>query len=1105
MPVASIFLQLSIDAMGDASGRPRRTRHRADGDDLFRRILDSAPISMAIAGPDGRCRQVNAAFCAMFGFTPAECIGRTVGDIVHPDDRDAVLQAFAALRRGEIVRAERRYIRKDGEAFWGMAHVSILPDAAGDLYIYQIVGIGPQKQAEADLTASELRWNVAVASAGQGIWDWNLATGRIWRSRQCTAMLGFPEAEIDEAGDAWWRSRLHPDDVDRVLQTFERLVEGGELIYDMDYRLQHQDGRWVWILARGKVVERAVDGRPTRMIGTNTDITRQKEIEEQFANVSERLELAVRAGRIGVWDLDLATGLYNLNAEMHEIYGFGETGMRAGVAPGAYGGTLDEAFAMIHPDDVGTVAAEWHRALTVTSSYEGEFRICRTTGDIRHIYSVAHVQRAADGTARRGIGINLDITEQKEAAARLAGVNERLQLAMEVGRIGIFDLDFASERYSWDNRMHELYDLPPGHFDGSLEMWVGFIHPDDVAKVLCENEAAIRDTSVFSIDFRIRLQRSGGIRHIRSLARVIRRPDGSPIRAIGMNWDITDHMDLAEALAEEKERLRITLHSIGDAVISTDAQARISFMNPVAEQMTGWPAAEAMGRPVTEVFRLVDEASGDPIPDPVGVCLERMEPLYLSDGAILLGRGGERRNVRDSAAPVRTASGEIIGAVLVFQDVTKDRVLQQALVHSASHDSLTGLPNRMAFEHGLREAVGQVRRGGREQVLCYIDLDRFKIVNDGAGHAAGDALLRDVANLLRRRCRAEDLVARLGGDEFALLLHDCTIGDGVTIARQLIRAVAGLRFLWDDKAYHIGASVGLTVVAADAGRPDELMSQADVACYTAKTAGRSRVSIYGGDGSAARRHHREIQVAAGIRNAIETNRFRLYAQEIRSLRPQAEPMRHFEILLRMQDDNGGIVEPADFIPASERYDLMGSIDRWVIRTTLRDHGPHLRAAPDLSIGINLSANSLNDPFLWPFLKEELFVSGLNPGRLHLEITETAMINNLGAAGQFVSRARAAGCRVVLDDFGTGLSSFSYLRQFPVDGLKIDGGFIRQVAGSAVDRAIVESINAIGHRLGAITIAEHVEDEATLEIVRAMGIDQAQGFAVARPMPIDTAL
>jgi diguanylate cyclase (GGDEF)-like protein len=441
----------------------------------------------------------------------------------------------------------------------------------------------------------------------------------------------------------------------------------------------------------------------------------------------------------------------------------------------------------------------------------------------------------------------------------------------------------------------------------------------------------------------------------------------------------------------------------------------------------------------------------------------------------------------------------------VFQDVTKDRVLQQALVHSASHDSLTSLPNRMAFEHGLREAVGQVRRGGREQVLCYIDLDRFKIVNDGAGHAAGDALLRDVANLLRRRCRAEDLVARLGGDEFALLLHDCTIGDGVTIARQLIRAVAGLRFLWDDKAYHIGASVGLTVVAADAGRPDELMSQADVACYTAKTAGRSRVSIYGGDGSAARRHHREIQVAAGIRNAIETNRFRLYAQEIRSLRPQAEPMRHFEILLRMQDDNGGIVEPADFIPASERYDLMGSIDRWVIRTTLRDHGPHLRAAPDLSIGINLSANSLNDPFLWPFLKEELFVSGLNPGRLHLEITETAMINNLGAAGQFVSRARGAGCRVVLDDFGTGLSSFSYLRQFPVDGLKIDGGFIRQVVGSEVDRAIVESINAIGHRLGAITIAEHVEDEETLEIVRAMGIDQAQGFAVGRPQPIDTAL
>ncbi|MDR6291021.1 diguanylate cyclase (GGDEF)-like protein/PAS domain S-box-containing protein [Inquilinus ginsengisoli] len=1096
--------------MGDAAGRPRKGKRFPAGGDLSRHIVDHAAVSMAVAGGDGRCLHANPAFCAMFGFTLEDCIGRTVGDIVHPDDRAAVLHAFDALRRGQIetARAERRYLRQDGGVFWGMAHVSALRDMAGapSLYIYQIVDIGPKKRAEADLLANERRWNFALGSAGQGVWDWDVESGRIWRSRQCRAMLGFREAEIDEVGDRWWRRRLHPDDVGRVLAAFDDLAGGRDQIYDTDYRLRHRDGRWVWILARGKVVERRPDGRPRRMVGTNTDITRQKEIEEQLAMVSERLELAVKAGRIGVWDLDLVTDMYNLNAEMHEIYGLGQEGMRAGVAPGAYGGTMAEAFALIHPDDVAKVSEDWQRALGQTSAYEGEFRIRRPTGELRHIYSVAQVQRDPAGKARRGIGINLDITEQREAAARVAALNERLELALEVGSVGIFDFDFATEHYSWDGRMYELYDLSPGTYDGTLAMWIGFLHPDDIPKVMREYEIAVQETSVFSIDFRIRAQRTGGIRHIRSLARVIRRPDGSPLRAVGMNWDITDHRDLAEALFEEKERLRITLHSIGDAVISTDAEARITFMNPVAEQLTGWPAAEAMGRPLPDVFRIVDEASGEVIADPVSICLERMQPLYVSDGAILVGRGGERRNIRDSAAPVRTASGEIIGAVLVFQDVTRDRTLQQALAHSASHDSLTGLPNRMAFEHGLREAVEQVRRGeGREHVLCCIDLDRFKIVNDGAGHAAGDALLRDVANLLRRRCRAEDLVARLGGDEFALLLRDCSVGDGVTAARQVIRAVAGLRFVWDDKSYHIGASIGLTVVAADGGRPDELMSQADIACYTAKTAGRGRVSIYGGDGSAARRHHREIQIAAGIRNAIETNRFRLYAQEIRSLGPNPVPMSHIEILLRMQDDDGNIVEPVDFIPASERYDLMGSIDRWVIRTTLRDHGPNLRAAPGLSIAINLSANSLNDPFLWPFLKEELFVSGLNPGRLHLEITETAMINNLGAAGQFVTRARAAGCRVVLDDFGTGLSSFSYLRQFPVDGVKIDGGFIRQVAGSAVDRAIVESINAIGHRLGAITTAEHVEDAETLEIVRAMGIDQAQGYAVARPQPLDTVI
>ncbi|MGO1077353.1 PAS domain-containing protein [Inquilinus sp. CA228] len=1320
---------------------------------MLRRIIDQAAVSMAIAGPDGRCLQVNSAFCAMFGYTAEECVGRTVDDIVHPDDRAAVQDGLDALRRGDVEtpRAERRYVRKSGETFWGMVTASALRDAADGPpthYILQIVDIGPQKQAEADLTASELRWNVAMSSAGQGIWDWDLAEGRIWRSRQCPAMLGFPEGEIREVGDGWWRSRMHPDDVDRVLLAFDRLVAGRDSDYDMTYRLQHKDGRWVWILARGKVVQRAPDGRPLRLIGTNTDVTAQTEAEARAGTLHERLQVAIEAGGVGIYELDFVTGRYRWDERMHALYG---------LPPDGFDGTLEGWLRLIHPDDIPHVMRQYDVALQQTSIYQADYRIL-ASGAVRHVRSLARVIRAADGSPLRAVGTNWDITDHKQAEARLSALNERLEVALDAGGVGIYEIDFKTGERLWDARTHELHGVTPDTYDHTPEGLRRILPPDDVERVTRIHDAAERDHAAqYRVDYRVLHQASGTTRHIRASIRLTYASDGSLLRGLGACWDITDdvernrrlhdtlallqavmkgtpdliyvkdrdgryllvnpavekvmgragidvigrhdteifpaetaraliendrhaletgetftteevavvagvsriyssakaplrdehgavigligtsrdltemktaeaalrrsearwqfaldgagdgiwdwdidtghvfysrqwkamlgheedeigatvgewsdrvhpddlpscwaiiddhlagrspdfvlkhrmrakdgswrwildrgkvveraedgrarriigthtditdHVDLAEALFEEKERLRVTLHSIGDAVISTDALARVTFMNPAAEQMTGWPAEEAMGQPLRQVFRLIDEA-GAAVPDPVESCLERMQPYHLDDDVVLLARGGERRHIRDSAAPLRTPAGEIIGAVLVFQDVTRDRTLQQALAHSASHDSLTGLPNRLAFERALREACEQAQRDGREHVLCFMDLDRFKIVNDGAGHAAGDALLREVANLLRRRGREGDLVARLGGDEFALLLRDCAIGDGVTIARQIIRAVAGLRFTWDDKAYPIGASIGLTVVAADGTRADELLSQADVACYTAKTAGRSRASVYGGDGSAAQRHRREIQVAAGIRDAIEANRFRLFAQEIRDLRPGAPQARHFEILLRMQDDNGDLVAPAGFIPASERYDLMGNIDRWVIRTALHGYGPQLRAAPDLSIGINLSANTLDDPFLWPFLKEELAASGLASGRLHLEITETAVINNLAAASRFVAKARAAGCAVVLDDFGSGLSSFAYLRQFPVDGLKIDGGFIRQITTSAVDRAIVESINAIGHRLGAVTVAEQVEDDETLALVRAMGIDQAQGFAVERPRPLES--
>jgi diguanylate cyclase (GGDEF)-like protein/PAS domain S-box-containing protein len=386
---------------------------------------------------------------------------------------------------------------------------------------------------------------------------------------------------------------------------------------------------------------------------------------------------------------------------------------------------------------------------------------------------------------------------------------------------------------------------PDEDVDGGQAVWLKRVHPDDRERILSiirRQDAG--EISFNSFEYRER-HRAGHYVWILSRGRPVEWfPDGKPARIVGTDTDISSLKAVEAQLAEEKERLRVTLQSIGDGVISTDAQARITFMNPIAEMMTGWSSGDAVGRKVEEVFNIVAEGTGEPVPDPVAQSLSRDEPYYLNEDAVLVSRSGERRAVRDSAAPVRTPQGEVLGAVLVFQDVTHSRALQKELTHSAMHDGLTGLPNRVAFERALTEAGDQARRELREHALCFIDLDRFKLVNDSAGHAAGDALLRQIADAIRRSCRTQDFTARIGGDEFALLLADCSLVGARKAAQQVIDAIAGVRFHWHGVSHDVGASVGITAVTLESPHLTELMNQADAACYAAKNAGRNRVAIY---------------------------------------------------------------------------------------------------------------------------------------------------------------------------------------------------------------------------------------------------------------------
>ncbi|WP_354687728.1 diguanylate cyclase [Cupriavidus necator] len=762
-----------------------------------------------------------------------------------------------------------------------------------------------------------------------------------------------------------------------------------------------------------------------------------------------------------------------------------------------------------HPDDLeDDVRAARSLLAGEVESYRREKRYRHKDGHYRWaLLAVSLVRDEHSGEPQHFITQVEDIHTRKLAQQELERLSRRIQLAVEAGGVGIWEWDFTSAGITWDARMHALHGTDPAAGAPMVEQWIEMLHPDDVSRVRAEMRQAIRGDAPFNTEYRI-VRPGGEVRHVRAMANVTRTADGIAHALVGTNWDITGQRHLTEALFEEKERLHITLRSIGDAVICTDASMQVTFMNPIAEQLTGWTMASATGLPLESVFRIVDESTGEPIPSPVEACLRTLSPAYLQDGAVLQSLTGERHDVQDSAAPVLTARGDVLGAVLVFQDITTARALQRELARSAMHDALTGLPNRTWFEKRLREACEAARLQGHRGALCFIDLDRFKIVNDTAGHGAGDVLLRELGYLIRNHVRPNDVLARLGGDEFALLLQDCTVDQAEQVCQDVIDAIRGRRFPWEGRVYDIGASIGIAAIDIDVPPVSELMSRADVACYAAKAAGRSRVSVYRRDESDARRHHRELEVAAGIHSALEANRFRLFAQEIRALQPEDSDSaedRHIEILVRMVDEQGELIMPGAFIPAAERYDLMGHIDRWVIRNVLRGYGERLRAVPGLSVSINLSANSMGEPFLLPFLHAELEASALPASRIRLEITETALINNMAAANRLVLEMRSAGCTVSLDDFGSGLSSFAYLKQFPVDFLKIDGSFIRQLADNAVDREIVSSINDIGHRLGVRTVAEWVEDERTLDALRAIGVDYAQGYAIGRPEPLDAYL
>jgi diguanylate cyclase (GGDEF)-like protein/PAS domain S-box-containing protein len=565
--------------------------------------------------------------------------------------------------------------------------------------------------------------------------------------------------------------------------------------------------------------------------------------------------------------------------------------------------------------------------------------------------------------------------------------------------------------------------------------------------------------------------------------------------------------EAVQASPASRPRAMVTLDAMGESVITVDTDGRIDYINQSAAVLLGQQFDQVVGKFFVDVAALVDETDRHSLGDPVRKALTTGGRVTMGRRAVLVpANGSPERSVEISVTPLRFDNKEVLGLVLVMHDTSELRGLTRQMTYQASHDALTGLVNRREFERRLAEALDLAQTGDSGHALCYLDLDRFKVVNDTCGHTAGDNMLREVASLIKEAVRDSDTAGRIGGDEFALLLVGCPLEKARQIADDVVHSVNEYRFVWKDKIFDIGVSIGLVEIGRDSGTIEDIMNSADSACYVAKKAGGLHVHVYSAREEASARHSGEIHWLQKLQGALRDNKFELYYQPIVHARAGGVRGPALEVFVRLEGENGSPGSPpAEFIRAAERYRLMPHVDRWVVQSVLSALGRGgMRLPPGRSVAINIAGQTLADATFLEFVVECFDHTGANPSDICFEVTESSVVANLDHAQRFIAVLQGMGCEFALDDFGSGLSSFSTLKTLPMDYLKIDGSFIKNLAGDSVNQAMVAAMIELSRSLNFRIVAEQVEDQQSLDTVTGMGIDFVQGFIVGRPQPLSMA-
>ncbi|MEZ5473901.1 MAG: PAS domain S-box protein [Steroidobacteraceae bacterium] len=1120
----------SMQLMSDEA-RVLGSDHGVGGLEHLRVILDHIKDVVITVGAEGAIETVNPMAERIFGYASSEIFGRGL-ELLLPEiaiggtvaEGLATLAAACDSSGAGMPSDELIARRKDGGRFTAEIAVSSARTGRAQVYVVCLRDVSERLNSERQLRESEARFRTLVDNAPEAILVLDVDANRfVDANENATSFFGYARDALLSMSPEDISADFQNDGlptvgpvrgyVDRAMagepQTLEwlhRHASGQEVLCEVRLvQLPSSQGR----LLRASITD--IRSRKRQELITHGEravfecLASHSPLEQALQSIAHLIESVYPRYRCAISLLSPDRSSLRL--------------MVAASLPPRLRAVLDDSAIDLRR---GTCAAALYLGRAVvaadiaTDPYSTERRDILLEAGIRAMWSVPI--KDAGGKLLGSIAICSPSTGSPDAAeselqahaARLAGIAVERSVAEEALRKsearfrglfetvmeGVFQTTHDGQVTSVNDALvrmlgydspEELYALP----SVAMLYWKANDRRQLVHELLEHGSVRAREVA---------LRRRDGCQ-VFALAsiRAIHDASGAIVSLEGTLADITERKLAEQAVFAERDRAQVTLQSIGDAVISTDAEGCVDYLNPVAERLTGWTLGVARGRAVEEVLVLVDESTREPLGGLLRRVLTDGEATEPSDARVLVNRHGQDVAIQDSATPIRNRDGKITGSVIVFSDVTHERRLKRALSYQASHDALTGLINRREFDLRLEMAVATAQRCKAEFALLYVDLDQFKLINDTCGHSAGDRLLRDITSVLQTRVRAADTIARLGGDEFGVLLENCSIEQAEKVAENVREAIHGYRFSWADTKLSVGASIGVVQINDQTVSAAAALSAADVACYAAKDGGRNRVHVYESDAGSNR--HREMQWVSRITRSVEDNRLRLFSQEIVALASVSPIANYHELTVRLCDESGTIVMPNEFIPAAERYNIMSMVDGWVVARAIELLQGRLDRNQSLPmLAVNLSGTSLSNEDFLEFIVGRLADERI-AGGLCFEITETAAVSSLANAVYFMRELKARGCRFALDDFGSGLSSFMYLKTLPVDFLKIDGQFIAQIERDSVDRSMVEAIAKVGEALDIETIAERVENEATLDVLRAIGVDYVQGFHLQRPRPV----